>query len=145
MRAFLTIWGLAALALTAFAEEKSQTAGEQLVGKYTIVSGERFGQPEPPERIKDTTVFFTRDEIRVIDKDKKEVYVATYKLDATKKPWGITLTSTVAPVKGEVSKGLIEKDGDTLRLVYALPGAELPTGFKTKERQLLFVMKNLKP
>jgi uncharacterized protein (TIGR03067 family) len=146
MKMFVTRLSLAALLLTAagaIAEDKSQTGAEQLLGGYTIISGERFGQPEPAERIKDVTVNFTRNEIRVTDKDKKEIYVAVYKLDTTKKPWVITMTSTVAPVKGEVAKGLIEKNGDTIRLIYALPGAEMPTGFKTKERQLLFVMKSL--
>ncbi len=46
--------------------------------------------------------------------------------------------------KGEevTAKGLIEKDGDTVKLIYALPGGEMPTEFKTKEKQLMFVMKN---
>jgi uncharacterized protein (TIGR03067 family) len=150
MRTVLKTLGLAALLLLAapvLSEEQSKSgreAVEQLLGSYTIVSGERFGEPEQPERIQGTLVYFTRNEIRVTDKDSKELYVATYKVDPTKKPWAITMTSTVAPVKGEVVKGLIEKEGDTIRLIYALPRGETPKNFKTKERQLLFVMKSLK-
>ena len=41
-----------------------------------------------------------------------------------------------------MAKGLIEKKGDTVKLIYALPGGETPTEFKTKEKQLMFVLKN---
>ena len=44
----------------------------------------------------------------------------------------------------EIARGLIQKDGDTVRLIYALPTGEVPAGFKTKEKQLLFVMKKVK-
>ena len=43
-----------------------------------------------------------------------------------------------------VAQGLIEKDGDTVKLIYALPGAQAPTEFKTKSKRLMFVMKNEK-
>jgi hypothetical protein len=51
------------------------------------------------------------------------------------------MTSMLAPTKGETVKGLIEKDGEQLRLIYALPGGAMPKEFKTQEKQLLFVMK----
>jgi hypothetical protein len=51
------------------------------------------------------------------------------------------MTSRVESSAGEIARGLIQKEGDTVRLVYALPTGETPTGFKTKEKQLMFVMK----
>ena len=42
------------------------------------------------------------------------------------------------------SRGLVKKEGDTLTLVYALPGGETPKEFKAGEKQHLFVMKMLK-
>jgi hypothetical protein len=30
-----------------------------------------------------------------------------------------------------------------VRLIYALPAGEVPVGFKTKEKQLMFVMKKV--
>ena len=44
----------------------------------------------------------------------------------------------------EFAKGLIEKEDDTVRIIYALPGGDLPTEFRTKDKQLLFVMKKVK-
>jgi hypothetical protein len=59
---------------------------EDLVGRYVIVSGEKYGTKEPEERIKGTVVTFTKDSVVVVDKDKKELYSATYKLDSSARP-----------------------------------------------------------
>lgn len=114
---------------------------EDLVGRYAIVSGERDGIKEPEERIRDTVVTFTKDKVVVVDKDKKERYSATYKLDSTKNPSTIIMTSQVEGAAGEMARGLIKKEGDTLHLIYALPTGEIPAGFKTREKQLMFVLK----
>jgi len=114
---------------------------EALVGRYVIVSGERDGVKEPEERIKGTTVTFTKESVVVADKDKKEIYAADYKLNATTNPCDITMTSRVESSAGEIARGLIQKEGDTVRLIYALPTGEIPAAFKTKEKQLMFVMR----
>ena len=114
---------------------------EDLVGRYLIVSGEKFGTEEPQERIKDTVVTFTKEKVVVVDKDKKERYSATYKLDSTKSPSTIVMTSNVEGSAGEIARGLIKKEGDALHLIYALPTGEIPAGFKTREKQLMFVMR----
>lgn len=120
--------------------DKSCTPAD-LVGHYVIVAGERFGMKEPEARIRGTTVTFTKDTVVVADKDKKELYTATYKLNATTNPCDITMTSRVESSAGEIARGLIQKEGDRLRLIYALPTGEIPSTFKTKEKQLMFVMK----
>ncbi len=131
-------------------QPNTKSAPEELLGAYTIVSGEKYGDKEPADRLAGTTVRFADDAIIVLDKEKKEVYAQTYKVDTTSTPWKITMTSKITPYtpKGKdaggdmVAKGLIEKKGDTVRLIYALPGGEMPTEFKTKEKQLMFVMVN---
>ncbi len=114
---------------------------ETLVGRYTIVSGEKDGVKEPEERIKGTVVTFTKEKVVVVDKEKKERYSASYKLDSTKNPSDIIMTSRVESSPGEIARGLIRKEGDTIKLIYALPTGEIPSEFKTKEKQLMFVMK----
>jgi uncharacterized protein (TIGR03067 family) len=118
----------------------------ELLGGYTIVAGEKFGEKEPKERIEGTTVRIADDAIIVLDKDKKEVYAQTYKIDTASKPWKITLKSKITPYKQSseetVAHGLIKQDGDTVTIIYALPGGEMPKEFKTKEKQLMFVLKN---
>jgi len=139
-------------ATTAFSDDepkqkKTSGAPADLIGAYTIISGEKYGEKESKERIEGITVRIAEDAIIVLDKDKKEAYVQTYKIDTTTTPWRIAMKSKVTPYTDKkeeevAAKGLIEKDGDTVKLIYALPGGEMPTEFKTKEKQLMFVMKN---
>ncbi len=83
-----------------------------------------------------------------IDKDHKNVFTTTYTLDTTKTPWKIEM-KTIKITKSDATevpqdmqaKGLIKKDGGTLTIIYALPGGEDPTEFKTKEKQQMFVLK----
>lgn len=116
--------------------------GTKLDGGYTIVSGETDGKAIPAEKIKGSTVRFSGDTITGTDKDKKEFFASKFTLDTSKKPWVIKMKS-VAPKEAETT-GLVKKDGDTITIVYALPGGDAPTEFKTKEKQNLFVLKNLK-
>jgi uncharacterized protein (TIGR03067 family) len=128
-------------------EKKADDKGAALkvAGTYMVVAGEKDGKKEPDERVKGTVVRFTDDMVIVTDKDKKETFTATYKITGTKSPYALTMTSKDDAAKGETARGLIEREGDQLRLIYALPGGEAPTEFKTKDKQLMFVLKPAKP
>ena len=147
----ITAAGLAVLLLCGL-RGSSQSEGDpgaggragKLVGTYAIVSGEKDGMETPDQRVKGTTVRITEDAIVVTDKDSKQTYAATYKLDTGKKPWTITMTSAASPEKGQTVRGLVERKGDTIRLIYALPGGTVPTSFKTKEKQMMFILKEMK-
>lgn len=147
---------LASLALPAAAQvddDKSTPAlkAADLAGGYEIVAGEKFGVPEPADRIKGSTVRFTEARVVVMDKDSKEVYGATYSLEPAEAAAGeaasgavgskIKMISKLAEVEDQVAFGLIDKDGDKVRLVYAIPGADAPKEFKTKAGQLMFILK----
>jgi uncharacterized protein (TIGR03067 family) len=138
--AFLVGGTLALVAATARAEDKR--GAKSLEGTYTLVSGEEDGKAIPEERIKGGIVRFTADKITGTDKDKKEFFAATYTLDTTKTPWAIMMKST-APKAGD-APGLVKKDGDTLTIVYALPGGEAPKELKAGPKQHLFVLKAAK-
>ena len=120
-------------------DKKTDMTAEKLVGTYQIVKGEEYGGKPPKEDVTKVTVKFTKDRITAFDGNNKELYVQTYKLDPSKKPMGIMMTN-VKPSEGMKAKGLIEVEGDTLKLIYALPGGEMPTEFKTKAKQLMFEM-----
>lgn len=119
--------------------KKGKKADAKLEGSYTVVSGEENGRAVPAEKVKGSIVRFTGDTIVGTDKDKKEFFAAKYTLDTAATPWKIRMTST-AP-KEAAAVGLIKKEGDTVTLIYALPGAPAPTEFKTKDRQNMFVLK----
>jgi len=160
MHRFITRLSLSAIAIAALSfasTSRAQEADEgelkpaDLAGAYEIIEGEKFGVPDPADRIKGSTVRFTEDRVVVMDKDSKEVYGATYSLEPSKRAAGeaesgetaceIKLISKLADAEEEIAFGLIDKDGDKVRLIYALPGSEAPKEFKTKAKQLMFVMK----
>jgi uncharacterized protein (TIGR03067 family) len=123
------------------ADDKDGKGNAKLDGGYTLVSGERDGKAIPEDRVKGSIVKFTGDKIVGTDKDKKEFFVSTYTLDTSSTPWKIKMKSTT-PKDGEAA-GVIKKEGDTITIAYNLPGGTPPTDFKTKEKQHLFVLKNM--
>jgi uncharacterized protein (TIGR03067 family) len=134
------LFGAGVLTSPLSADEKKAVA--KLEGDYTIVSGEEDGKPVPAEHIKGSIVRFTKDEIISTDREKKAVFAAKYILDTSKKPWVINMKST-KPKEGDAT-GLVKTDGQTVTIVYSLPGVPAPTEFKTKEKgQHLFVLRSL--
>jgi uncharacterized protein (TIGR03067 family) len=129
----------AALVSSASADDKAGPL--KLDGGYTIVSGEEDGKAVPADHIKGSVVLFTADRITGTDRTKKEFFAARYTLDASKNPAVIRMTGTEP--KSAPTVGLVKKDGDTVTLIYALPGAPAPTEFKTQKGQHLFVLRPL--
>jgi uncharacterized protein (TIGR03067 family) len=134
------------------ADEKK--AIEALKGGYIIVSGERDGKAIREAEIKGAVVRFDDGKVTGTDKERQQFFTATYTLDVTRRPWKIDMkTDMVTKVSptGETVKepmtatGLIKKEGDTLTIIYALPGGEAPTEFKTKTKQQMFVLMTFMP
>jgi uncharacterized protein (TIGR03067 family) len=139
--ALITTVLVGVLTLGAAQQAAGQTAASVLMGSYTIVAGEKDGQNIPNERIQGSSVRIAADTITTFDNNQKETYAASYTLDTSREPWRITMTSTRAPIKGEVAHGLIKQDGDTVRLIYAVRGGTPPADFTTDDKQLLFTLK----
>jgi uncharacterized protein (TIGR03067 family) len=118
-------------------------ASNPLIGTYVVVSGERSGAKIPDEEIRGAMVTFTADHVAGTDKNKKEFYAAAYTLDAVAKPIRITMTSTTQKA-GERATAIVEVDKDTLKICYNLPGGQVPTEFKTKDKQQFFLLKRTK-
>jgi len=114
----------------------------KFLGVYSISSGERDGKPLPQSDFKGSVVTVAKDKILGTDKDAKEFFACTYTLDTTTKPWTIKMVST-SPKAGERSVGVVEVDGDTVRLCYALPGGKPPATFKAGEKQHCFTLKRM--
>jgi uncharacterized protein (TIGR03067 family) len=125
-------------------ERKSKDNAEpkKLTATYTILKGQRDGKDIPKEHFKGAVVTFTAEKIFGHDREKKEFFAATYTLDTSSKPWKIHMTSS-APKKGETADGILEADGDTVRICYALPGGKTPTTFTAGEKQHCFTLKRM--
>jgi uncharacterized protein (TIGR03067 family) len=118
----------------------------KLAGTYKIVKSEKSGERTPQEEIDGVIVVFTSDKIVATDRDKKEVYSATYKIDATQTPAVISMVSTMPEAKGVTAKGLIEVGKEKVRLIYTLPdGKIMPTEFKTVEGQVMVMLERFEP
>ncbi|MGE0645975.1 MAG: TIGR03067 domain-containing protein [Nitrospira sp.] len=115
-----------------------------LVGDYHIISGERAGAPIDQKEL-DAVITIRDQTITAYDKEQNKTFAATYTLDTKQTPWRITMISTKAPETGVISKGLIEPEGDRIKLIYALPNGQPPTDFKTGERQQMFVLVKTDP
>lgn len=115
---------------------------KKLVGVYSIVSSENGGTKTPEERNRGVQVRFTEEAIVATDPKQKDVYAATYKLDASKTPAEIMMISTLEGSRGTIATGLIEATGDSVRLIYTLPGGnKRPTAFQAKEGEVMVVLK----
>jgi uncharacterized protein (TIGR03067 family) len=144
--------GLALAAAAAPAADKGDNdkAATSIEGAYAIVSGQRDGKAIPEAEIKGAVVNITQGKIVSTDRNAKQFFAATYTVDAGKKPMAIHMTTAPAesspgaePKKPMTADGLVKKDGDTLTIIYALPGGKAPTEFKAGEKQQMFVMKTL--
>lgn len=136
-----------ALSNSVAAEEKEKLPPfdtEQLVGHYKIVASEKSGAETPKDKIDGVTVVFTADKIVASDRDKKEVYSATYQVDPTPQKATISMVSTTADSKGTIAKGLIEIKGKNVKLIYTLPGSDaLPTDFRTEQGQIMIILERI--
>ena len=84
---------------------------------------------------------FTGNKLVGANKDGSEFLVAEYTLDAAKTPCAIVIKPTAGTDKGKELNGLIERKDDQIRVIYATPGGEKPTEFKSKEGQVMYTLK----
>jgi uncharacterized protein (TIGR03067 family) len=103
-----------------------------LEGEWTMVSGERDGQPIPGEYLKSGKRVFKDGEVTVTFGDRL-LMKAKVTVDPGKKPKTIDYDVTDGFFKGKKQLGLYEIDGDTAKFCFANPDAERPTDFTTKE------------
>ena len=117
-----------------------ETAG--LTGTYLMVSVEKNGEKLPERHVRGQMVRITQDRIVATDKDSKQTFAASYRLNASNTPWNITMKS-IAPQAGLDARGLVKREGDMVWLIYHHPGGDVPTEFKTKQKQLMVVLRKL--
>jgi uncharacterized protein (TIGR03067 family) len=134
---------VAMMSLTIYSMANSASAADKpkLDGQHQIIAGERDGKALAEADIKGTTFRFTGDKVVGATKDGTEFLAADYTLDDSKTPCVIVMKLTAGTDKGKELKGLVERTGDTIRIIYAGPGAEAPTEFKTKQNQAMYTLK----
>jgi len=121
----------------------SEDAAEKpkLEGQHGIVAMERNGVALEQSDFKGATLRFNDGKIVGANKDGTEFLTANYTVDSDKKPCNIVLKITSGSNNGKELQGLIERKDDSIRLIFANPGGEKPTEFKTKENQVMYTLR----
>lgn len=105
---------------------------EKLAGEWTMVSGEREGQPFPDEIVK-TGKRVTKGNETTAEVGGQVVLKATFTVDPSKNPKTIDYAVTEGQAKDQKIYGIYKFDGDKVTFCFASPGTDRPTDFKTKE------------
>jgi uncharacterized protein (TIGR03067 family) len=116
----------------------------KLVGTWKYVSGVKDGTKVDADHFKGQTLTITKDTFTL--KSDDATFVMKYELDAKSKPVGIKYTITEGPFGvGAKAEGIVEVNGDDLKVCYAPEGAA-PKTFEAKEgsKYHLFVLKRTK-
>jgi uncharacterized protein (TIGR03067 family) len=102
---------------------------------------EKDGREETAASLKGKQVRITRDTITWYDQDRKTEMAARYEVNTSRTPWQVEMTCTEGEHKGKKVKGIMQLEGDTLRICYAKPDKDAPTTFKTATDQCCFTLK----
>jgi len=147
MKLFVAAISLVIFAGFAVAEEKKKFDPASIQGKWIFTGGTKLGTKVEEASLK-AEVTITKDTIMI--KSPDETHVMAFKLDTTKSPIEINLEGKKGPAEGATAEGIIEIDGDTLKLAYSTSFAgfdgKRPTKFEsTKEgKSFYFMLKKAK-
>jgi uncharacterized protein (TIGR03067 family) len=138
MKAMLGLVGVLAFAAAVWSEE----VAAKLAGEWHMVTGEAAGQP-PPEEVKNSFRFkFAKDgnfSIKMAGPDGQDREIkGTYKLKPDTKPLEIDMTEVSGENKRE-SFGILELNGDQLKICLARQGNVRPTEFSGAKSGYLYL------
>jgi uncharacterized protein (TIGR03067 family) len=115
---------------------------EKIQRIWKAVSAEDSGQKAPGEAIKNLKMVITKDKITYKFGGKTTEW--SYKLDPTKKPKWINLTTG----RDRTTLGIYDLDGDNLKICFPEEGKERSTAFESKPNSVndvLIILKREKP
>lgn len=128
-------------------KEKKKFDPASIVGKWKTTEGMKNGEKVSDDNLKGE-VTIAKDTITI--KGNDETHVMEYKIDATKSPMEINMKGKDGPAKDFTAEGIIEVDGETIKLAYTtnIPGfdGKRPTKFEAPKdsKAFYFVMKKAK-
>lgn len=147
----LTLFALICTALFAAEPQVKEKVGRDqplttamLAGTYTIEASQKGDEKTPAGKLEGTVVTFTENTIVAVDRDKNEMYAATFKLDNSTTPAKIHMISTAPDAKGARADGLIHREGNIVKLIYAMPDeADMPSKFEPAKGQRMMTLKKI--
>lgn len=116
---------------SAIAEDETEKDLKKMAGDWVAVSMQLNGKKQPEATIKAVRLTINGDKYNtVVGKEKDE---GTLKIDATKSPREMDITSNVGPNKGQAIPCIYELKGNELKVSYAFNGTPRATDFKPGE------------
>lgn len=124
-------------------DHSTDAATEKLQGRWEIVAGVNQGRSLTPSDLRGSFVTVKINTIVTYDRDERETYRAVYRVDESKDPMHITMTTvpknppanelkTKDQYDNAIASGILKFDGESKwTLCYALPGAERPSKFES--------------
>ena len=119
----------------------------KLAGKWKLTEGTKAGTKVDQKNLEAEVII---DKETVTIKGGDMTHVMSYKLDAAKTPVEIHLEGKEGPAAGSTADGIIQLDGDTLKIAYStnIPGfdGKKPTKFESTadNKAFYFVLKRVK-
>lgn len=110
-------------------------------GQHAIIAMERGGTAQDEATYKGATLRFSDGKFVGANKDGTEFLAADYTLTDDKNPCAINLKVTSGTNKGKDVQGLIDRNDNTIRLIFSNPGGDRPTEFKTKDNQTMYTLR----
>lgn len=112
------------------AEAKGATAA--ILGTWEVTAGNKAGNAIGDEA-KMGEYVITKDTITIMGEDNKPMFVIKYTLDEKQKPVALDMEITEGPipeVKGQKALGILEVQGEELKIAYDPMAKERPKDFK---------------
>jgi uncharacterized protein (TIGR03067 family) len=147
MKFACSLFAVAAVCVFVSAEDKPKFDAAKLEGKWKFTAGTKSGNKVDAKAL-ESEVTITKDSFTI--KGDDGTHVMTFKIDDSKSPMQIDMVGKEGPAKDFKAEGIIELDGDTLKLAYGtnIPGLEgkRPAKFESTadNKALYFVMKRAK-
>jgi uncharacterized protein (TIGR03067 family) len=129
--------GLFACFMLIGAEEKDKKATDPLVGVWKVTSLVAAGQ----EREQAKGTLYTFKDGKLVQKGARGERNFTYKLDASKKPAELDMTSVGGQRNGAVTKAIYEVKGDDLKISFIFMQEDRPKDFGSEGTQVLVTLK----
>jgi uncharacterized protein (TIGR03067 family) len=103
----------------------------QLEGEWTMVSGERDGQPLPDNFLQNAKRV-AKDGVSTISFGDRVYMKAKFSIDPMKKPKTIDYEIVEGDNKGKKVLGIYEIDGDKVKFCFSTPDKDRPSEFTAK-------------
>lgn len=122
----------------AFSIESDQP---DIEGNHAITAVERDGKPFDESQYRGATMRLSAGKVVGTNADGSKFLSADFVLNPIRQPCTVVLKLNEGPNTGLELRGMIDRKGDTIRMVLANAGADRPTEFRTKLNQTMFTMK----